>query len=274
MLAHDRFFCGEKLTAFYTRLALKWPFYWSKWWVTPAILSKYTVDQQLTYLLKVKCTPEVIFHLSKEAKAKLVRAYPLKLKELLGKIRITDDLFEEILNQDGASMLEGYLKKGTISGPQQLLLARCAAQESRTYLSSPAILLLYEYTERCGLRKDVLEEIKSSKASVGFKVKINAVRHFAGAYNYQWVGFLCRNSLSAVAEQEMSVHQYLVFSKNGYKLHEETILYWLQQSDKAFHKAIFRNEPEHGLITEKIKKLVEDTPHLKALYNEIVEDED
>ncbi len=44
---------GERLYAFYERMALKWPFYWAKWWMRLEDLGNYSVKQQIKYFFKV-----------------------------------------------------------------------------------------------------------------------------------------------------------------------------------------------------------------------------
>lgn len=51
--ANNRNIFGEKIYAFYERFALKWPFYWAKWWMKLENLSNYTAKQQIKYLFKV-----------------------------------------------------------------------------------------------------------------------------------------------------------------------------------------------------------------------------
>ena len=49
---NPRYF-GPKLCAFYERQALKWPFFWAKWWMKLDDLSGYSVNWQIKYFLKV-----------------------------------------------------------------------------------------------------------------------------------------------------------------------------------------------------------------------------
>lgn len=44
---------GKKIYAFYEYWALKWPFYWAKWWMKLEDIRKYPVKKQIKYFLKV-----------------------------------------------------------------------------------------------------------------------------------------------------------------------------------------------------------------------------
>ena len=44
---------GKKIYACYESFALKWPFYWSKWWMKLDDIRKYPVNKQIQYFLKV-----------------------------------------------------------------------------------------------------------------------------------------------------------------------------------------------------------------------------
>ena len=51
--ARNELYFGPKIGAFYEQHALKWPFYWAKWWMRLEQLSLYGVEQQVKYFLKV-----------------------------------------------------------------------------------------------------------------------------------------------------------------------------------------------------------------------------
>ncbi len=51
--ARNPHYFGPKLSAFYERQALKWPFFWAKWWMKLDDLSGYSVNWQIKYFLKV-----------------------------------------------------------------------------------------------------------------------------------------------------------------------------------------------------------------------------
>ena len=44
---------GKKIYAFYESFALKWPFYWAKWWMKLDDIRKYPVNKQIQYFFKV-----------------------------------------------------------------------------------------------------------------------------------------------------------------------------------------------------------------------------
>jgi hypothetical protein len=51
--AKNRNLFGEQLYSFYERVALKWPFFWAKWWMLLENIRKYTIKQQIQYFFKV-----------------------------------------------------------------------------------------------------------------------------------------------------------------------------------------------------------------------------
>ena len=51
--ARNPHYFGPKLSAFYERQALKWPFHRAKWWMKLEDLSKYSVNRQIKYFFRV-----------------------------------------------------------------------------------------------------------------------------------------------------------------------------------------------------------------------------
>jgi len=51
--AKNRHLFGEQLYSLYERVALKWPFFWAKWWMLLENIRKYTIKQQIQYFFKV-----------------------------------------------------------------------------------------------------------------------------------------------------------------------------------------------------------------------------
>ena len=49
---NERYF-GPKLRNFYERQALRWPFFWAKWWMKLEDISQYSLDRQVKYFFKV-----------------------------------------------------------------------------------------------------------------------------------------------------------------------------------------------------------------------------
>lgn len=44
---------GEKIYAYYESKALKWPFFWAKWWMKLEDIAKYPIERQIQYFFKV-----------------------------------------------------------------------------------------------------------------------------------------------------------------------------------------------------------------------------
>lgn len=44
---------GEEIRGFYTKIALKMPFYWAKWWMRSENMLQYSIKRQIKYFLKV-----------------------------------------------------------------------------------------------------------------------------------------------------------------------------------------------------------------------------
>ncbi len=51
--AHNKLYFGPKICAFYEEKALKWPFFWAKWWMKLEDISQYPVKRQIKYFFKV-----------------------------------------------------------------------------------------------------------------------------------------------------------------------------------------------------------------------------
>ena len=51
--AKQKTFFGEKIYAYYAQRALKWPFFWSRWWMEIENIAQYPVEQQIKYFFKI-----------------------------------------------------------------------------------------------------------------------------------------------------------------------------------------------------------------------------
>ena len=284
-LAHDRLFCGDNTLKLYTKLAMKWPFKWAKWWLAPADLKNYKPAQQATYFIKVNGSLEALNALSAEADALLTEMYPQKVAEIIQNMQLPNALFEQVLISERNADLQSYIKKGTLPKEQISILMERAISDSKFTLQSNAMLMFLDYAERCGLSKDLRHEFFKEAQAVGFKRDIMhallsydqkcAVRQFSdfsfADSQSRWKRYLEEQGKLLIRPSlEMTVEQYDVFHKVGLKLYPEAVLAFLKRDLPEMHKRIFRYEPEHGIRNEEIGKLVAGNPKLKALYDEAI----
>ena len=159
----------------YTKSALKWPFWWSRWWITYDNLETVSVRKQVAYYLTNLNRSAVLDAMSSEAQVALVRKRLDKMNEIYGIMRLTDAMFEEWLRQliakgrktkhlnteDWQKLYEPlckYLKRGKIPFSQLMILTRVAVAEYNNS-ARPLMWYLSDYIERFGLSKKQLEEI-------------------------------------------------------------------------------------------------------------------
>lgn len=286
-LAHQRLFCGEQMCSFYTKLALKWGFKWAKWWLTPDLLKNYTPEQQLKYFLVVNQNQNTLNALSEKACLLMVKHHSDKLENVANDktLRLPDTLFNQTLNEQRIYLVERYVKRGTLPKEQTLAFMQAAIIESRFQITGCTMKLFIEYVERCGLSKELFEKFKKEPAGAGF---MHCAIRAQNCYEQRCVVNRYHNLDTENAEAEwarylreegklyvnpsmvMSLEQYKIFHKVGLTLKPDAILKFLEQKDFPMCEAIFRSEPNHGLVNEEIRKLIDDTPVLKQELEKIL----
>lgn len=160
---------------FYTRNALKWPYWWAQEWMTKENLHLCSPKKQVLYYQDNLNRSSVLKAMSSEAQVYLVRKHSEYMTEIIGLMRLTDDMFAEWLRQivkkgykphpcgdpwwrNLYSPLDYYLRTGKIPFSQVMILTRMAVAEHNNS-SCPLSQYLYDYIERFGLNKKQLEEI-------------------------------------------------------------------------------------------------------------------
>ena len=166
---------NDRWRSFYTKSALKWPFWWSRWWITLDNLKTVSVRKQIAYYLTNLNRSAVLEAMSSEAQVALVRKRLDRMNEIYGIMRLTDEMFEEWLRQLIAKgrrtkhlNIEGwqklfaplcnFLKRGKLPFSQVMILTRAAVDEYNNS-ARPLMWYLNDYIERYGLSKKQLEEI-------------------------------------------------------------------------------------------------------------------
>ncbi|MBR6355881.1 MAG: hypothetical protein IKR92_03395, partial [Alphaproteobacteria bacterium] len=107
---------------FYTKNALKWPFWWSRWWITLDNLKTVSVRKQIAYYLTNLDRSHILEAMSSEAQVALVRKRLDRMNEIYGIMRLTDAMFEEWLKQ---LIAKGRNKHLSIEDWQKLFAPLC-----------------------------------------------------------------------------------------------------------------------------------------------------
>ena len=292
-LAHSKNYCGNTTCQFYTWLALKFPFKWAKWWIPLDKLHEYTVEEQKIYFNEVHRSKEVLWALSPEAWASLMKniyVYPFKV--LADGMRERNDLFAALLNltaKEGREreLIKQYMHYGALPKPQMEILVKKVCEESANGKDSILLTVLCDYIKRCGLSKEMLEKIMRDEAvSPQLKSVVDAwlahkqriqTRSLRDLSTIEqivaWTEF-CRNNrnIHPEAQQEMSLNQYAIFHKNGHSLDAGAIAYLLWYGDEKMAEQIFRNEPNFGILSKNIEFTLGKHDYLKPLLQKVTEE--
>lgn len=290
-LAHDKLFCGDDMLAFYTKLARKWPFKWSKWWLTIEDLKALDDQKQVTYFLKVNHSQDTLDTLSARALLILVDDHRNDVKQIIKNMRLPNDMFAEVLISPLAEELPSYVKRiGTLPKEQQQILMRQAVSDSSYAISTPATTMFLSYIERCGLSKDLAEQFNHDNAGAGFKhcamraLKCYDQRMTVRQYHNldtetaerDWMLYLKEEGkLYVNPSMEMSLAQYRIFHKLGLTLKEDAILRFFKKIDSEGMKLeIMKSEPNHGIANNEIWETVCKDRFLRKLYNDVLTPEE
>ena len=294
-LVHNEIYCGKTICRFYTYLALKWPFKWAKWWVTPNLLKNYTVQEQKIYFNEVRQDEEVLWSLSPEAWAVLMRnIYVYPFKKLANGLKERNDLFTALLDltcQEGKErqLLKEYMKDGTLPKSQLAILVGKVCAESKNIQSGSVIRrILLDYVERCGISKEQISKITGDE-NISQVVK-DAVAESNEAYLQkvvtkrlynlssieqvdEWVKFCAKDKhICVLAQQEMSLNQYAIFHKQGHHLDAGAISYLLWYGGPEMAKQIFLNEPKFGVLDSKIEFILDKHEYLRPTLQKVIEE--
>ncbi len=293
-LIRNATYCGNTVRKFYTYWALKWPFRWAKWWIPLDKLRNYTVREQEIFFNEVQRSEEVMWAMSPEAWARLMRkiyAYPFKV--LADGLKKRDDLFEALLqvtSDEGRAhdLIKQYMHHGALPKPQMEILVRKVCEESAKDKHAILFHILCDYIKRCGFSKEMTEKITQNEA-VSQQLK-DAITDSLLAHNQRvqtrclhnlctveqldaWVNF-CKNNkvIHPEAQQEMSLNQYAIFHKHGHSLDPAAISYLLWNDDEKMAEQIFRNEPKFGILNKNIEFTLGKHDYLKPLLQKVIEE--
>ena len=283
----------DRIRAFYTRLALKWPFKWAKWWIELDDLKNYSVDEQLVYLREVRNDNEVFNAMSPEAWILCMKnGHVSRLSYVISTLDLRDDLFAALVDytvaeQKESSLMKEYMHFGTLTKQKATILADKAIAESNKYPHGCLARILCEYIEHCNLRKDLLNKIANSDATPDFKERVNdahqthlqrcTVRDLAcwkdESNPAKWRKFCKNNSkIYAGAQMEMDDEQYKIFHETGHLLDKAAIAYLLCNTTPTYCRLIFRYEPKFGIQSENIKFCLKRFVNIPPILQEEIED--
>jgi hypothetical protein len=290
-LAHNKLFCGDDMLKFYTKLAVKWPFKWSKWWLAPENVKALDAPRQVEYFLKVNRSQEVLDMISERSHVILVDDHRDKMKKIIKNMRLPNNLFAEVLISPLAEELPAYIKRiGTLPKEQQQILMKQSISDSCYAISTPATTMFLAYIERCGLSKDIAEQFNHDSAGAGFKhcamraLRCYEQRMMVRKYHdldteeakSEWANYLKKEGkLYVNPSMEMSVEQYQIFHKLGLTLKADAILRFFKQADSSGMKyEILQLEPRHGIANDEIWETVCKDRYLRKMYNDILTPEE
>ena len=291
-LAHNNFFCSKRLCAFYTKLALFWPYRWSRWWMTADHLDKLSDDRQKDYYINVNRSEEILWKLRPHVWAEVVSdKYIFITDEVFAELKSRDDLFVALLDfisstQKSNRRLHNYLQEGTLPKTQMALLVESVCIEGSHHSLGVLADELSEYVRRCGLSKEQFLKILNDKA-VSQDVK-DLIEHSLTCYTQRiftrnlwdlktyddvekWILFCSgTEDICAEAEQEMSVTQYDFFNGSGHHLDAAAIAHLLWHGNQEMAERIFRNEPKFGILNDKIDFILDKHDYLRPLLEKVI----
>ncbi|MBR1841077.1 MAG: hypothetical protein IJ778_02995 [Alphaproteobacteria bacterium] len=275
--AHNSLIFSEEVCAFYTKRALKLPYYWAMWWIDKKNLPQYSANEQIEYYFNVDDSESTLFAMSTQAVKALIQGYPQVFEYIAENSgRLRDEMFEEIINRATKRLpfwrdvLEKRLKQGTLTKCQVTLLVEKAIEENHSASESQFIeRCLCCYVKRCGLN-DVLEKRIENCVSRGkfrnnvldslsqYKQKCT-VRSLADLSNAttveKWQDYCKNNSIGYDAQKEMTVEQYKIFHLAGKRLIDDVIAQFIKKGDENMISLINQYEPKINVIKAKMKIL-------------------
>lgn len=293
-LAHNKIFCGQKVCRFYTVLASKWPFKWSKWWVVPEDIGKLSDERQADYFYEVDNSKEVLWSLRPEVWVQIMKNNSLDLNcsdDTAENLKKRDDLFAALLElvkkaQDSTPLLRDYMRYGTLPKSQMAILVEKVCEEGKELDLGKLLDELCEYIERCGISKELLNKI-SQDNNVFLSVKelvtesndsylqkvttkrlcnLNSPEQIA-----EWNKFCAPDKYIRVsAQQQMSLEQYKIFHRNGHLLDGEVIPYLIWHGGKEIAELIFRYEPKFGIQNQTTEFILDRYEYLRPLLTKVI----
>lgn len=293
-LAHNSFFCSKRVSAFYTKLALFWPYLWSRWWMTVEHLDKLSDARQKDYYANVNRSEETLWKLRPHIWVEVMNDEHLRFgvtEEIAQKIKDRNDLFAAMLdwalaNQKSSHLLRFYLKYGTLPKQQMTALVDAVLTENKDHGIGVLADGLSEYVKRCGISKemflklhgdetvsqDVKDLLEDSHDCYTQRIFTRNLRELK-TYNEveRWILFCSKTEhIYAEAEQEMSVEQYDFFNGSGHNLEAAAIAHLLWHGNQAMAERIFRYEPKFGILNEQIDFVLDKHDYLRPLLKKVI----
>ncbi len=275
--AHNSLIFSEGMCAFYTKLALKLPYYWAMWWIDKRNLPQYSANEQIEYYFNVDSSESTLFAMSTQAVKALIQGYPQAFEYIAENSgRLRDEMFEEIINRATKRLpfwrdvLEKRLKQGTLTKCQVTLLVEKAIEENR-YSSNSQYFgrNLFRYVKRCGLSEALEHRVKNCISYGGFRQEILdalsqykqkcIVRSLSDFKKEQirekWSEYCKNNMIGYEAQKEMTIEQYRDFHLVGKLLIVDVIAYHIENGNDNMIMLINQYEPEINIIKAKMKIL-------------------
>ncbi|MBP5134582.1 MAG: hypothetical protein J6Y91_01450 [Alphaproteobacteria bacterium] len=307
-LVRSEFLFGPTACAWYTKQALKWPFLWAKYWISLDNLAQHNQALQMRYFMRYRPEEAVLKAMSQDAVEQLFCAHgneklPIteqrRRKECTGTVcwlhtltvaeliirnfRLSYLMLHKAIQYEMYDELRNYVTHGALpAGQLQLLIEEVFKKED-----FPLFGVLMEHTKRYGLtdeqRQQILQHGKHSCARLLLeentaydqrKVVLHYYEMNVPKIRESWHCY-CKNLynnnevLFPEAQREMSVAQYKVFHATGNYLSPEGILDLLKSNDQRMWTEIFKLEPNHGLLNEKIKSFIAGNEQLQKVFESV-----
>lgn len=279
---NDTYF-GEIPRKMYRYLAVKWPFYWSKWWITLSDLPKLSVCLQLRYFFEISPKAETFNAMSEDAGLRLLSCHPKVCLPIVRFMHFKPKQFEALLSSDKIDLLEEHLRHGALTEERQKMLIDAALKNSAD--NQRMLKLLTDYVKHYNLPVALLYEVEKT-----YPQHYEVIKQASECYQQRWTVRFCaemdckqqtsiwKNFCQTTAEiypeaqSEMSVKQYGSFHYFGHKLAPKAIYNLLKSSDSAWPRLIFIYEPLHGLISDEIRLLVAQNETMSKILAECCDD--
>lgn len=212
--AKNRNLFGEQLYSFYERVALKWPFFWAKWWMLLENIRKYTIKQQIQYFFKVSfknntaedtlkkmrggdsyrmseaCRKLFFSYGDKELPITETRWYQNDSVSVMGvhptvrdfmmrNIRLDSAAMQLVFNraiwsEDTRNELRKYLSRGAICYYDLNMLIDSAADKGEG-ADLRMLGILLDYIKRYGLEREMLDHAEVKYPKVIFETVLDAL---------------------------------------------------------------------------------------------------
>lgn len=287
-MAHSDALYDKKSQEFFTEQAKEWPAHWAKWWYNSEEIGCMAEVKQLDYYYNVNHSIKTLNSMSIGSSAKVIGRDFEAFKKDIANINMSYNLFcafiRVSIENDDMSALGDYLKRGTLSRDQVVILSEYASDStSGVYSNTWLALVFYDYVERCGLGQELLKKLLERPNSAHFKKEVETRQNIYSQRVFTksqrgtkqtdaWISY-CETTkeICPQAQMEMGLDQYHVFHETGHTLDAEAILHILKHnSNRTMAQLIFKYEPNYGMANDDIKEFVNNTPTLQDLLNAVI----